>query len=374
MLKIPEKIQLMLNTLTKNGYEAYIVGGCVRDSLLGITPSDYDITTSAKPQEIMELFEKAVPTGLQHGTVTVIIDGEPVEITTFRTEGLYLDSRHPQSVKFVTDLREDLSRRDFTVNAMAYNNKSGIVDYYGGIADLENKILRAVGEPEKRFKEDALRILRLFRFASQLEFVIEKNTLNAALKLQNGLENISRERIFTELKKAATGKNPKALSPLILSGGLSFLGITEISDFKTKNPDLALFGLLSVSADPVKVLTELKASKREINFTQKLLTLLNLNPQTKAEIKNALFLTDKDAVNSYFEYTNKSDAVLTEILDNKEPYLISHLALTGEDLKELGFESKKIGEALETLRKAVVLHPKLNNKKKLTEYINLNIH
>ena len=222
MLKIPEKIKFVLRTLTQNGYEAYIVGGCVRDSLLGITPSDYDVTTSAKPEEILGLFDKTVPTGLKHGTVTVIIENEPIEVTTFRTEGEYKDFRHPQNVEFVTDLREDLSRRDFTVNAVAYNETVGLVDLFGGLSDLENKILRSVGDSDKRFKEDALRILRLFRFASQLEFTPEEKTLKSALKLQNGLKNISKERIFSEIVKAVNGKNPKAILPLINSGGLEF--------------------------------------------------------------------------------------------------------------------------------------------------------
>ena len=191
MLSIPENAARVIDRLTQNGYEAYIVGGCVRDSLLGLTVSDFDITTSAKPEKVIELFEKTVPTGIKHGTVTVMIGNEPIEVTTFRTEGVYNDSRHPEDVEFVSDIREDLSRRDFTVNAIAYNEKTGIVDLFGGMSDLENKILRAVGDPEKRFREDALRILRLFRFASQLGFEIEENTLNSALSLKDGLENIS---------------------------------------------------------------------------------------------------------------------------------------------------------------------------------------
>ena len=375
MLKIPEKIKFVLRTLTQNGYEAYIVGGCVRDSLLGITPSDYDVTTSAKPEEILGLFDKTVPTGLKHGTVTVIIENEPIEVTTFRTEGEYKDFRHPQNVEFVTDLREDLSRRDFTVNAVAYNETVGLVDLFGGLSDLENKILRSVGDSDKRFKEDALRILRLFRFASQLEFTPEEKTLKSALKLQNGLKNISKERIFSEIVKAVNGKNPKAILPLINSGGLEFLGICKTPEFTTiDDSDLRLFVFLNTSSEnPIEVLKTLKAPKRQIDFANKLLKLQSIEMENKEDIKNALFLTDFNAVNSFLQLQEDEGKLklLAEIIKNKEPYLISHLAISGEDLKELGFKGKEIGEILERLRQTVVCSPEKNRKEillTLTKY------
>ena len=375
MLKIPEKIKFVLRTLTQNGYEAYIVGGCVRDSLLGMTPSDYDVTTSAKPEEILGLFDKTVPTGLKHGTVTVIIENEPIEVTTFRTEGEYKDFRHPQNVEFVTDLREDLSRRDFTVNAVAYNETVGLVDLFGGLSDLENKILRSVGDSDKRFKEDALRILRLFRFASQLEFTPEEKTLKSALKLQNGLKNISKERIFSEIVKAVNGKNPKAILPLINSGGLEFLGICKTPEFTTiDDSDLRLFVFLNTSSEnPIEVLKTLKAPNRQIDFANKLLKLQSIEMENKEDIKNALFLTDFNAVNSFLQLQEDEGKLklLAEIIKNKEPYLISHLAISGEDLKELGFKGKEIGEILERLRQTVVCSPEKNRKEillTLTKY------
>lgn len=372
MLKIPEKIKFVLRTLTQNGYEAYIVGGCVRDSLLGIIPSDYDVTTSAKPQEIIGLFDKTVPTGIKHGTVTVIIENEPIEVTTFRTEGEYKDSRHPQNVEFVTDLREDLSRRDFTVNAMAYNETAGLVDLFGGLGDLENKILRAVGDSDKRFSEDALRILRLFRFASQLEFTPEEKTLNSALKLQKGLKNISKERIFSEIVKTVKGKNPKAILPLINSGGLEFLGITETPEFTTlDDPDLRLFVFLNTSSEnSIEVLKTLKAPNRQIDFANKLLKLQAIKINTKEDIKNALFLTDYNAVNLFLQLQEDEDKLklLAEIIKNKEPYLISHLAIDGEILKNLGLEGKEIGEILERLRQTVVCDPQKNRKEILMTF------
>ena len=366
MLKIPEKIKFVLRTLTQNGYEAYIVGGCVRDSLLGIIPSDYDVTTSAKPEEILGLFDKTVPTGLKHGTVTVIIENEPIEVTTFRTDGEYKDSRHPQNVEFVTDLREDLSRRDFTVNALAYNETVGLVDLFGGLSDLENKILRAVGDGDKRFREDALRILRLFRFASQLEFTPEEKTLNSALKLQNGLKNISKERIFSEIVKAVNGKNPKAILPLINSGGLEFLGICKTPEFTTiDDSDLRLFVFLNTSSEnPIEVLKTLKAPNRQIDFANKFLKLQSIEMENKEDIKNALFLTDFNAVNLFLKHHKAGDKLilLDEVIKNKEPYSISNLAIDGEDLRKLGLEGKEIGEILERLRQTVVCSPEKNRK------------
>ena len=367
MLKIPENISFVLNTLTQNGYEAYIVGGCVRDALLGLTPSDFDITTSAKPQEVINLFEKTIPTGINHGTVTVMVDKTPVEVTTFRTEGNYTDSRHPENVEFVTNLKEDLSRRDFTVNALAFNENIGLVDLFGGVKDLEAKILKAVGDPEKRFGEDALRILRLFRFSSQLGFKIEEKTFRDALKLGKNLENISRERIFSELQKALNGKNPQAISPLINSGALSFLGINKLLDFytKTKNPDLRLFAFLKSVDNPLSVLKNLKASNKQIDTFSKLLKLSHLTLDTKEDIKNALFETDIEAIKTYFEYSGQRDDLLKEILENNEPYLISHLEISGEDLINLGFKNKEIGKQLEALRQAVVKDPSKNKKETL---------
>lgn len=365
MLKIPENIQFVLKTLSQNGYEAYVVGGGVRDLLLSIEPSDFDVATSAQPDEIIKLFNKTVPTGIKHGTVTVIVDKSPIEVTTFRTDGVYTDNRHPENVRFVSNLKEDLSRRDFTVNALAYNENEGLIDLFGGVGDLEKRILRAVGDPNKRFDEDALRILRLFRFSSQLDFKIDENTLEAALKLRRGLENISRERIFSEIQKAVNGKNPNALAPLINSGGFEFLGITSVPDFKTENPDIRLFCFLKESENPLETLKKLKGSNKQMDFTEKMLRLLSLNPKTKEEIKNAVFLTDLDVVGAYSEYTDADKKALDEIVKNNEPYALSHLAVSGNDLLALGFKGREIGSVLETLRQIVVKDPKKNKKEVL---------
>ena len=202
----------LLDTLHRAGYAAYVVGGCVRDSLLGLTPHDWDLCTSALPQQGMELFgeEKCIPTGLQHGTVTVKQGGGLYEITTFRTEGAYTDGRHPDEVHFVPDVQEDLARRDFTINAMAYNAKEGLIDPFGGQADLQSGILRAVGVPHQRFTEDALRILRLYRFAARFGFSIDPPTAQAAQELCAHLDCVSVERIEEELAKLLSAPAPAA--------------------------------------------------------------------------------------------------------------------------------------------------------------------
>ena len=210
---MPKNVDTAINLLQSAGFEAYAVGGCVRDSLLGKTPNDWDITTSAKPENIKSVFVNfhCIDTGIKHGTVTVVIDGEPLEITTFRLDGEYEDNRHPKSVTFTSDLGADLGRRDFTVNAMAYSKMTGTVDLFDGENDLKNKIIRCVGDPDRRFNEDALRILRALRFASALDFEIEDKTAQSLLKKRALLGNISEERIAKELLKLVCGKGAKRI-------------------------------------------------------------------------------------------------------------------------------------------------------------------
>lgn len=208
-ITIPEHISEILNTLEKNGHDAYIVGGCVRDIFMQKIPSDFDITTSASPEETIECFKdkKLVLTGLKHGTVAVVTNKELVEITTFRTDGDYKDNRHPQNVTFVKDIKSDLSRRDFTINAIAYSPKHGLVDPFNGFEDIKNKIIRCVGDANTRFDEDALRIMRGIRFSGVLSFVIEEETKNAIHEKKELLKNISVERIRVELEKLLVGEN-----------------------------------------------------------------------------------------------------------------------------------------------------------------------
>ena len=207
-IQLPEKVNTIIHTLQEHGFEAYAVGGCVRDSILGRVPDDWDITTSATPLEIKSLFSKTFDTGIEHGTITVLIDKDAFEVTTYRVDGKYEDSRHPSEVTFTRSLSEDLLRRDFTINAMAYNDNEGLVDIFGGMKDLDNKIIRCVGNANARFSEDALRILRAVRFAAQLGFEIEEETKKAIATLAPTLANISEERIQVELIKMLISPNP----------------------------------------------------------------------------------------------------------------------------------------------------------------------
>ena len=206
-IDLPHNVDKIITTLQENGYEAYAVGGCVRDSILGRIPGDWDITTSAMPEETKALFQKTFDTGIEHGTITVLFDGEGYEVTTYRIDGEYEDSRHPKEVTFTRSLSEDLLRRDFTINAMAYNSKDGLVDLFGGIEDIHRKVIRCVGDAHARFSEDALRILRGIRFAAQLGFEIEEETRDGMKKLAPTLKNISAERIQVELIKTMVSSN-----------------------------------------------------------------------------------------------------------------------------------------------------------------------
>lgn len=207
-INLPDDVKYILNILRAAGYEAYAVGGCVRDCLLGKLPKDWDVTTSALPEDVKRLFPRTVDTGIKHGTVTVMVKSEGYEVTTYRVDGEYTDGRHPESVSFTASLDEDLRRRDFTINALVYNETSGVTDLFGGIKDLENRIIRCVGVAEERFGEDALRILRAVRFSAQLGFDIEDNTYKAAVSLRGNLAKVSAERIKAELDKTLISDNP----------------------------------------------------------------------------------------------------------------------------------------------------------------------
>ena len=221
-IALPRKVLMIINNLQLHGYEAFAVGGCVRDSILARRPEDWDITTSAKPEEIKKLFRKTVDTGIEHGTVTFLLGKDSFEVTTYRIDGAYEDSRHPKEVKFTNRLEEDLRRRDFTINAMAYNDEVRLVDVFGGMQDLNHHRIRCVGDPEERFSEDALRILRAVRFSAQLNFPIEPNTARAVKKLAPTLKKISAERIRTELVKLLVSPHPERIQDAFE------LGITRV--------------------------------------------------------------------------------------------------------------------------------------------------
>ncbi len=376
---LPEYITNLLDRLHKNGFKGYVVGGCVRDIYMQKTPHDYDVTTDATPQEIINLFEKTVATGIKHGTVTVITDAHPIEVTTFRTEGTYTDSRRPDSVTFVRNLKDDLSRRDFTVNALAYNPTEGLIDLFGGIKDLHAGILRAVGVPEERFTEDALRILRLFRFAVVLDFKIEEETLKAAIKKADTLQKISRERIAAELEKTVCGKNLSQFSVLLNKEYLNFLNLhpcdnLNIITFLPQNTELRYFAFLHLCCDNITAVgKELKFSNARNEYLRQMNLLINSVFETKADIKRALNKTCENAVRDaltvkkvlYKKNTQTAIMLLEEVLENNEPYLIKHLAINGNDLKEIGINGTNTGKTLNFLLDCIIQDKTLNTKEKL---------
>lgn len=237
-IALPKKVQYIINTLQQAGYEAYAVGGCIRDSILGKTPQDWDITTSAKPKEVKRVFYKTIDTGIEHGTVTVMLEGEGFEVTTYRIDGKYEDFRHPKEVTFTPNLLEDLKRRDFTINAMAYNETEGLVDAFDGIGDLNRNIIRCVGEAKQRFREDALRMMRAVRFAAQLGFTIDEATKAAVCELAPSLEKISAERIQVELVKLLTSDHPEEIRTLYETGITRVIlpEFDAMMEMKQKNP------------------------------------------------------------------------------------------------------------------------------------------
>ncbi|MGN1175381.1 MAG: CCA tRNA nucleotidyltransferase [Roseburia sp.] len=265
-IQLPEKVNTIIDCLEQAGYEAYAVGGCVRDTLLHRVPGDWDITTSAKPMEVKKLFRRTIDTGIEHGTVTVMLDKEGFEVTTYRIDGEYEDARHPKQVAYTKNLLEDLKRRDFTINAMAYNKRDGLIDAFGGIEDLKKGVIRCVGNPMHRFSEDALRMLRAVRFAAQLGFSIEENTKKAIVTLAPNLSKISAERIQVEFVKLLTSNHPEELRTLYETGitGIIFPEFDVMMKEEQHNPhhcytvgEHTIAALCNIKADKVLRLTML---------------------------------------------------------------------------------------------------------------------
>lgn len=376
---LPQSVKKIMNTISTSGHKAYIVGGCVRDLLCGKVPHDYDITTDADPQTIKGLFKNTFDTGIKHGTVTVKEYGTTAEITTFRTESGYFDSRHPKSVSFVSDVTDDLARRDFTVNAMCYNETEGLIDCFGGEKDLKSKTLRAVGDAKTRFSEDALRILRLFRFAATLEFNIESQTLNAATECAPLLKNISAERIFTELEKTAMGRNAQAVCPLLKTNALEYYGIknADLSSIKRLDSkgNLRIFAFLYLTCNDLNyTLDALKCSNKLKDYCFKMHHLItNDLSADKVSLKTALNFAGFDAVYDALNYIqsvfnlniSRQLLLLDEIIKNNEPYKLSQLAVSGSDLLNAGFSGKAVGEKLNFLLNCVIESPEQNSHGKL---------
>lgn len=259
VIKLPEKVTYIIDTLVHAGYEAYAVGGCIRDSLLGRNPQDWDITTSAPPKKVKSLFQKTLDTGIQHGTVTVMSGREGFEVTTYRIDGEYEDGRRPKEVVFTANLLEDLKRRDFTINAMAYNEQEGLIDAFHGIEDLEQNIIRCVGNPEERFTEDALRMMRAVRFAAQLGFEIEEETRNAIRHLAGNLSKVSAERIRVELVKLLVSDNPGEFLT-VYETGMTRVFLPEF-DAMMSAPQNNIHHCYNVGEHTLKAMEQIRADK-----------------------------------------------------------------------------------------------------------------
>lgn len=375
---LKDEVKICIKELERHGFECFCVGGSVRDSLLGQTPDDFDIATNALPSEVTDIFDKVIPTGIKHGTVTVLINNTPIEVTTYRTDGKYKDNRVPNSVTFVSSIDEDLSRRDFTVNAICYNPKTLIYDPLNGIDDLKNKLIRSVGDPYLRFNEDALRILRAFRFSAQLGFDIEENTKKAALELKSLLKNISVERVFIEFKKGFTSSYPERLTPLLLSGALEFLNIprAEITDEIKNAPKnfayrFALF-CKNYRIDSSSVLNCFKSDNETIKKTQAYLHLLSYSDIIdRYTIKKLLYQYGIDTISEFLRLNNNKIAseILTDIVKNNEPYCLTMLNINGNELKEMGIEGEAIGNTLEKLLDTCLREPSYNTLENLIKLL-----
>lgn len=258
-MRLPDSVNEIIHTLAEHGFEAYAVGGCVRDAMLKREPQDWDITTSAKPEDVKALFSHTIDTGIEHGTVTVMIDHVGYEVTTYRIDGEYEDARHPKEVTFTSNLVEDLKRRDFTINAMAYNEEAGLVDEFDGIGDLERGIIRCVGNPMDRFSEDALRMLRAVRFAAQLGFEIEEETKEAIRQLAPTIQKVSAERIQVELIKMLVSNHPEEIQ-VAYELGLTKQFLPEF-DRMMETPQHNKNHCYTVGLHTVKALTEIRADK-----------------------------------------------------------------------------------------------------------------
>ncbi len=364
MIILNKNIALALAMLKENGFDCYIVGGSLRDALLNRSISDYDITTNARPEEIKSVFKnyKCLDIGMKHGTITVFINSNKIEITTYRIDGSYINNRKPKKVNFTNSLFDDLKRRDFTINALCFNEENGLIDFFNGKKDIENKIIRCIGNPDERFKEDALRILRAIRFKAQLNFAIEKNTKKAIFINKKLLINISQQRINDEFFKIINTNN--YLNVLKEYEDVFKVIFPKINIRKVKgNFNIKLAVLLKNSE-----LDKLSLSKNTINSIKYINQHINSNFQSKYSIKKALSI-NSDLFKDILTNKNKRTAkIYQEIINNNEPYSIKHLSINGNDLKNI-VPNNKIAYYLKLSLEEVIRYPKHNNKDFLISFI-----
>lgn len=387
---IPSAVSRALSLLRESGYEAYVVGGCVRDTLMGVTPNDWDIATSALPRQTMEVFSgySVIETGIQHGTVTVLVDCVPLEITTYRVDGKYSDSRRPDAVSFTPSLEEDLRRRDFTINAMAYHPDNGLVDLFGGVDDIQNRRIVCVGDPDTRFSEDALRIIRGLRFASTLDFSIESETANAICRLYPTLSKVAAERVTEELVKLLCGKGAARVLIAcadVFSGIFPCLSGLDAAPLIASVPSVpyarmaallfpcagegvnAVFDNLRLPSR-VKEDVKLVLSYRDALINQEDASLLRLLNKLGAERANVLLSIREKWDNC--DYTVHRIR-LNELYTSGACYTLQQLAVSGEDLIRAGMTAgPQIGETLQKLLFAVMDGVCENTKQDLLRYIN----
>ena len=400
-INLPKEVQDIITTIEEHGCEAYAVGGCVRDSILGRNPDDWDITTSAVPGDVKTFFRKTIDTGIKHGTVTVMMVKTGYEVTTYRIDGEYKDGRHPENVEFSANIVDDLKRRDFTINAMAYNEKQGLVDEFDGIGDLKRKLIKCVGNSDERFTEDALRMMRAIRFSAQLGFDIEKNTFDAIAKLAPSIRQVSMERVQVELVKTIMSDNPdyvifyeqtglfKEILPVIheiLSGKYAKNAMTMMKKSE-KNTVLRYAALLnSVNEEKARqTLKSLKLDNYTIDTASKLVAYQKVSiDENEPSVREALHKYGKDLLKLMLVHeraiieTKEEITGITmparrkhlliiehmykDILERGDCISIKDLDITGNDLMEYGLKGPQIGKTLNELLQIVIENPKLNEK------------
>ncbi len=404
VINLPDNVRFIINRLKKSGFDAYIVGGCVRDSLMGKTPADWDITTDALPSDIARIFKdrNLVRIGERHGTIGVILSRKAYEVTTYRIDGAYSDGRRPDAVTFTASLHEDLARRDFTINAMAYNEETGLVDYFGGVSDLEKSVIRCVGEAHERFGEDYLRMLRAFRFAAVLGFELDSHILNVICEKADNIKGISAERIMTEVNKLLASGNDEIAEMFV-----AYFGNTLFEGISDESKDLGISVMKHTGKDiSMRLAALLCAAKGEVaesaTYAEKWLRNMKYDNDTIAAVKLMIleqathFVLEEPALKRQLNRLGdrhiemalnfricrakaESDleakalfedclTMIADILASGEAYRVTDLAINGKDIMDIGVpKGKAVGAALNALLETVIEDPTQNTRENLLE-------
>ena len=384
-IQIPGKVEEIIGKLNEAGYEAYAVGGCVRDTLLGRQPEDWDITTSARPEAVKALFRRTIDTGIQHGTVTVMMGRTGFEVTTYRVDGEYEDGRHPKQVEFTSDLLEDLRRRDFTINAMAYSHETGIVDAFDGMEDLKRGVIRCVGDPLERFEEDALRILRAIRFSAQLDFSVEDKTMQAVSQIAPNLAKVSKERVQAELTKLLTSDHPEKIREVYETGIGAYVSPAfsalpwQRAEIPASLPPVkyvrwAAFLRCADAPTAVRVLKDLKFDNDTIGKVKTLVSLSGVFMPADAEtVRRAMSGMEPEVWDVLMELNGYGDdirALTEEIRARGDCLSLKELAVKGRDLIAEGVKpGRDLGDILNRMLDHVLAHPENNRREILLSHM-----